>query len=232
MNATALAGITSCVFDAFGTLLDLGSLAPRLEPLLGAKTEQVRSLWRSKQLEYSWLHSLMGSYVDFEQLTQDALSHALEQAGVAGRAAIEAELRGAYARLSPYHDAVPALERLVGCGIRCAVLSNGSRSMLRSLFTGNALEPLLQAVLSVDDVQVYKPASSVYELAARQLDLAPARIAFVSANAWDVHGAAYFGFRSIWLNRAHAAAERLPGTPVLELGSLIEVADALAPRAV
>jgi 2-haloacid dehalogenase len=205
--------LRAAVFDAYGTLFDVASAAAAARDALGDRWQAIAALWRTKQLEYTWLRSLMGRHADFAQVTADALDFALEATG-GGDAALRARLLGLYETLSAYPDARPALEALRARGLRTAILSNGSPAMLAAATRSARLDALLEAVLSVEEVGVFKPHPSVYEIAVRRLGLAPSEILFVSSNGWDAHGAKAFGFRVAWCRRAPQPAERLPTPPL------------------
>ncbi len=217
-----MAMVRAVIFDAYGTLLDFAGAAERAGDVLGDRWRSLSDLWRRKQLEYTWLRSLMRRHVDFWQVTGEALDYAL-QAHAIHDPALRKRLMELYLHLDPYPDARPALEALRAHGLRLAVLSNGSTGMLDAGIRNARLDPLLDAVMSVDEVAVYKPAPEVYAMAARQLDLLPGEIGFVSSNGWDAHGAGAFGFRVAWCNRAGLPAERLPGAPEVEVRSLAEI---------
>ena len=226
MNGQGLHGCRAVVFDAYGTLFDVASAAARAADALGPQWPGVAEVWRAKQLQYTWLRSLMGQHADFWQVTGDALDFALEGLG-RPEPALRERLMALYHRLGPYPEARPALERLRAAGLRLAVLSNGAPPMLSAAVTSAGLAPLLEAVLSVEEVGIYKPHRSVYQLAVDRLGLAAAEIAFVSANGWDAHGASAFGLRVAWCNRAAQPAERLPGAPQAVIRSLAELPDLL-----
>lgn len=219
-------GIRACVFDAYGTLLDVNSAARRCEDALGGGWETLAATWRAKQLEYTWLRSLMGDYADFERVTGDALDYALERHGVIGEG-LRDRLMALYRQLDAYGDAAACLGTLRGRGLNTAILSNGSPAMLDAAVAGAGLAPHLDAVLSVDPLRVYKPHPSVYQLACDRFGVMPEAILFVSANGWDAGGAARFGFRVAWLNRAGFPAERLPAAPAAVVGSLSAIPDLL-----
>lgn len=222
MAAAAFSDIGACVFDAYGTLLDVHSAVARGGQSLGDKAAPVSALWRQKQLEYTWLRSLMGAHVDFWRITQDSLHYALAAHGCAD-AKLHAELMSLYQHLSAYDDAAETL-RVIKDGDRAtAILSNGAPKMLSAAVESAGLAGYLDAVLSIEEVGIYKPAPQVYRLAVERLGVAPERICFVSANAWDAAGAAYFGFRVAWLNRLDQRPERLPGEPTAVLQSLSEL---------
>ena len=211
--------IHACVFDAYGTLFDVHSAVGRHRGRLGAHADAISALWRSKQLEYTWLRSLMGHHADFWQVTGDALDFALEHHDVAD-AALRDDLMQAYLALDCYPEVPGVLEKLKGGGQRLAILSNGSPEMLKSAVASAGLEALIEEVLSVEAVGIYKPDPRVYGLATERLGLAPGQISFQSSNAWDVAGAAVFGFRVAWINRFGQVRERLPGTADAELDTL------------
>jgi 2-haloacid dehalogenase len=189
------------VFDAYGTLLDVHGAVARHADRLGPHAGAISALWRQRQLEYSWVLSATGAYEDFAVLTARALDVALAAHGIEDRA-LRTDLLEAYRRLDPFPDALPALRGLRVAGISTAILSNGTLPMLRDAVEAAGLGPALEALISVDAVRLYKPHRRVYELAPARFRCAPERIVFVSANAWDAFGAARFGFRTFWLNRA------------------------------
>ncbi len=222
MTHPAFAEIGACVFDAYGTLFDVHSAVRRGGAALGDKAEKVSALWRQKQLEYTWLRSLMGAHADFWQVTAEGLDYALAAHGMQD-ASLHARLMDLYLSLEAYPDVADALKRLRAGGKKTAILSNGAPEMLNAAVASAGLSELLDAVLSVEDVGIYKPDRRVYQLAADRLQLAPARVCFVSTNAWDASGAAYFGFRVAWLNRFRQPPERLPGAPATTIESLHEL---------
>jgi len=217
------------VFDAYGTLLDVHAAVARHAARLGARAATLSAAWRAKQLEYSWILSQAGDYADFQELTARALDTAMAAQGIAD-AALRGDLLAAYQRLDAFADAAPALEALRRRGLATAILSNGAPGMLAAAVEAAGLAGLLDAVLSVDALRVYKPAPRVYALATARFDCAPGRIAFVSANAWDAYGAARFGFRVHWLCRTAQPAEYgLDRLAASRLASLAELPDRIAP---
>lgn len=216
--------IEACVFDAYGTLLDVNSAVAALSAAVGPRAGELSALWRRKQLEYSWLRSLMRRHADFWQVTGEALDHALEELGLSA-AALREPLLEAYGRLDAYPEVPAVLRRLRGRGLPAAVLSNGSPAMLRRGFEAAGFADLLDPLLSVEAAGVFKPAPEAYQLATRALRLPAGRIAFFSSNGWDMHGAAGFGLTSYWVNRAGRPAERLPGDPAAVLADLSAVPD-------
>jgi 2-haloacid dehalogenase len=216
----ALTGIEACVFDAYGTLLDVRSATARLSHELDGKAEQVGALWRQRQLEYTWLRSLMGRHGDFRAVTRDALDHAFGALGLRDDDDLKNRLMDAYLSLDAYSDVAPALAELRRAGLRTAILSNGTPAMLNAGVRSAGIGDSLDAVLSIEDVGIYKPHPSVYQLACDRLGLERDRICFVSSNGWDVAGAATFGFQTVWLNRFDQERDRLPGEPRLVLRGL------------
>lgn len=198
--------IEVCVFDAYGTLFDVHSAVRRAGSALGSRASAVSALWRTKQLEYTWVHSLMQRYVDFWVCTTNALDHALAVYGGADPA-VRSGLLDAYRTLDAYADVRPTLERLRDRGKRLAILSNGSPEMLRQAVAAARLEDLGLQILSVDSLHVFKPDPRVYALAGEALGVPGRVISFQSANAWDVAGAMAYGLNGVWINRIGAAPE-------------------------
>ena len=212
-------GIRACVFDAYGTLFDVHSAVARLRDQVGSRAAEVSDTWRVKQLEYTWLRALMGRHVDFWQVTSDGLDYALEAHGVEA-GVVRAPLLEAYRTLDAYPEVPDVLRRLRDRGFRSAILSNGEPGMLASAAASAGIDGLLDMVLSVEEVGIYKPAPQVYQLAVERLGIGPEAIAFQSSNAWDAHGAAVFGFRTVWINRRKLPDERLPGERAAMLDDL------------
>jgi len=222
MTAPALAGIGAAVFDAYGTLFDYNAAAARCRAALGDKAEALSRLWRDKQLQYSWLRSLMGRHADFWQVTSDGLDYALATLGIAD-AALRDRLMDCYLTLDCFPEVPAMLARLRAAGMRTAILSNGSPRMLKAAVEGAGLGALLDASLSIEEAGIYKPHPKVYQLAVDRLGVAAGAIAFQSSNAWDAHGAAAFGFKAVWCNRYGQRPERLPGALAAEIRSLAEL---------
>jgi 2-haloacid dehalogenase len=219
--------VRACVFDAYGTLLDLASAVAPHAAVLGADAEPLLALWRRKQLEYTWLRTLMGRHADFATVTREALAYALEAQRLAAPG-LETALLASFRRLAAYPDAAGALTRLRSAGILTAVLSNGDPDMLEEAFAHSGLAPLLDRLISVQPLGVYKPKPEVYGAAARALGVSLSKMVFVSANAWDAAGAASAGVRVVLIDRAGAPVERLPGRPMATIRRLAELPDALA----
>jgi 2-haloacid dehalogenase len=222
LTGAPLLGVRAVVFDAYGTLYDVASAAEKARATLGEKWQPLAELWRAKQLQYTWLRSLMGRHADFWRVTGDALDFALEALGIADPG-VRDQLMALYNRLGAYPEARPALEALKAYGLQLAVLSNGTPRMLAAAAEAAGLAPLLDHVLSVEAVGIYKPTPQVYRLAPDELRLWPNEILFVSANGWDAAGAKTFGFRVAWCNRAGQPLERLGEPPDVVVRSLAEL---------
>jgi 2-haloacid dehalogenase len=222
MADATLAGIKACVFDAYGTLFDYASAAKGCRDLLGSKAERLTALWRDKQLQYSWLRAVQNRHADFWQVTGDALDYALEALDLAD-GALRDRLMNLYLTLAVFPEVPEVLRRLKAAGLATAILSNGSPPMLRAAVEGAGIGGLLDAVLSVEEVGVYKPHPRVYQLAVDRLGAAAGTILFVSSNAWDAYAASAFSMRVVWCNRYAQRRERLPGHPDREIRTLAEL---------
>ena len=212
--------VEALVFDAYGTLYDVHSVVQRCERCFPGKGTQLSQLWRAKQLEYTWQRSLMQRYVPFSQVTREALAYACAALGLELSVERMEALLSEYLRLEPFPEVPAALERLK---MKRAILSNGSPDLLDPLVRNSGLR--FDAVLSVDELKVYKPAPQVYELAVRRLKVAKERIGFVSSNCWDALGAKSYGFKVFWINRGGAPLDRLGFAPDAQVKSLAELAD-------
>jgi 2-haloacid dehalogenase len=217
-----LAGVRAAVFDAYGTLFDVASAAERARIALGDRWQPLAELWRAKQLQYTWLRSLMGRHADFWRVTGDALDYAMESLGLTDPG-LRARLMDTYERLGAYPEARPVLEALRKAGLRTAILSNGTPRMLAAAAEAAGLAPLLDDVLSVEAVGVYKPSPAVYRHALDTLRMWPNEIVFVSANGWDAYAAKGCGMRVAWCNRAGQPAERIPEQPDVVIRTLAEL---------
>ncbi len=222
MTNPAFSDIGACVFDAYGTLFDVHSAVARGGAALGDKAQAVSESWRQKQLEYTWLRSLMGAHADFWQVTSDGLDFALAAHGV-DDPALKQRLLDLYLTLDAYPDVADCLGALRGGGKATAILSNGAPPMLEAAVGSAGLARLLDHVLSVETVGIYKPDRRVYQLAVDTLGTAAERICFVSTNPWDASGAAHFGFKVAWMNRFDKQPDRLPGEVLAEITSLAEL---------
>ncbi|MBP5855923.1 haloacid dehalogenase type II [Marivibrio halodurans] len=206
-------GARACVFDAYGTLFDVHSAVGAMKAEIGPQADRLSQLWRQKQLEYTWLRSLMRAHRDFWSLTGDGLDFAMEATGLGDRPELRERLMDLYLRLDCYPEAPATLDRLRASGMATAILSNGAPAMLESAVTHAGLADRLDPILSVEDIGIFKPDPRTYQLACDRLGLAADAVCFLSSNAWDVAGAAHFGFQVVWINRFGLPRERLPGTP-------------------
>jgi 2-haloacid dehalogenase len=211
--------IGACVFDAYGTLFNVHAAAAKLKGELDGTADHLTQIWRTKQLEYTWLRSLMGNYAPFWQITGDALDYALGVVKI-DNAALRQKLMDVYMQLDAYPEAAGVLSKLKAAGLKTAILSNGSPEMLASAVNNAGLSDSLDAVLSVDGLQIFKPHPSVYQLSVDELGVEAGKICFLSSNAWDIAGGSHFGYQAIWVNRFGAEPERLPDGPVAEIKSL------------
>ncbi len=222
MSNVPLVGVKACVFDAYGTLFDFASAAKGCRDVLGDGIDKLTALWREKQLQYTWLRALQGRHADFWQVTGDALDFALETLGVE-KPGLRDRLMRLYLTLDAFPEVPDVLARLKKAGLKTAILSNGSPAMLDAAVKAAGLDALLDAVLSVEAVGVYKPHPKVYQLAVDRLGIPAAAIAFQSSNAWDAYAASAFGMQVVWCNRYGQRPERLPGVPDRVVSSLAEL---------
>jgi 2-haloacid dehalogenase len=206
-------GLRALVFDAYGTLFDVHSVVDLCEQMWPGKGPQLSQLWRAKQLEYTWLLSLMRRYEDFAQVTASALGYACAALGLALDDGQRRRLLQAYRELATFPEVRGALAALKASKLRLAILSNGSPGMLRPLVAHAALGGLIGTVLSVDPKGTYKPSPMVYRLAVERLRVPKGAIGFVSSNCWDACGAKAFGFRTFWINRNGAPVDLLGVAP-------------------
>jgi 2-haloacid dehalogenase len=214
--------VRACVFDAYGTLFDVNSAARQAQNTLHENWQQLAEVWRTKQLQYTWLRSLTGRHVDFWQITVEALEFALDSLKLVDPQ-LRIQLMELYLQISAYPDVPNALARLKNGGLKCAILSNGSPNMLAAAVKNAGINNLLDAVLSVEEVKVYKPHPTVYQLAVDRLGLKEGEICFISSNGWDAYSAKAFGFHVIWCNRSGQTPERIPEAPDAEILSLSDL---------
>jgi 2-haloacid dehalogenase len=216
-----MSGASAYVFDAYGTLFDVHAAIAR-HRAAGPDADRFSEVWRLKQLEYAWTLTLAGHYADFWTLTERALDYAFDRVPTVSRA-LRTKLLDAYLTLDAFADARTALTELKARGRRIAILSNGTPHMLQAAVQASGIASLCDAVLSVDVVRMYKPRPEVYALVTDRFGIAPDEVAFVSSNRWDIMGAASFGFRAVWVNRAQAPQEyphQLPAYTVSDLSAL------------
>lgn len=222
MSQAKLNNIEVCVFDAYGTLFDVSSVTRGATDALGERWQALSDLWRSKQLQYTWLRGLAGHHADFWQVTGDALDFAMSTLQI-DDAALRARLMNLYLGIAAYPEVPATLQKLKDAGLKTAILSNGSPAMLNAAVDNAKLAKMLDAVLSVEAVGVFKPHPAVYELAAKHFAVAPEQICFLSSNSWDAFSAKAFGFRVLWCNRFGQAPERIPAPPDGEIATLAEL---------
>jgi 2-haloacid dehalogenase len=218
MMIERLSDIRACVFDAYGTLFDVSDVAVEAMNKAGVDSKAFSDLWRSRQLEYSWVRAVTGRHVDFWQVTRDALDYALESFGLSD--SWGSPLMETYLRLPVFGDVIPALERLRANRVPLAVLSNGTAQMLSAIVAHARITEYFEALLSVEEAGVFKPHERVYALAPKRLSLPVEHICFVSSNGWDAWSAQAFGFRVVWCNRRARPRERLPSAPDGEISDL------------
>ena len=217
--------IQALAFDAYGTLFDVHSVISRCNELFPDKGPALSQLWRAKQLEYTWLRSLMGRYEDFWQVTESALAFACRSLKLDCPPATRERLMDGYLHLDPFPEVRQALQSLAR--YKLAILSNGSPRMLAAVVENAGLKDVFADVISVDEVKIFKPSPRVYELASRHLNLRQNAIGFISSNFWDIAGAKSFGLWTCWINRAKAPEEELGFRPDAVIGSLTELEGAL-----
>lgn len=219
--------ITTCVFDAYGTLFDVAAAArlAAAEPDREAFAEhwpKVAENWRLKQLQYTWLRAITGAHTDFWEVTQNGLDWALEASGL-DDPELRERLLALYWELQAYPEVPEMLATLKMAGLSTAILSNGSPDMLNGAVKSACLEDVLDDVLSVEDVGIFKPASQVYDLVGNRFGCKPNEVLFVSSNGWDAAGASGYGFTTAWVNRAGDPVDRLPWTPRHVLSDLTQI---------
>lgn len=217
-----LEGVRACVFDAYGTLFDFAVAARKCRDGLGDDIERLTTLWRDKQLQYTWLRAAQGRHADFWQVTGDALDFSLDTLNL-NTPGLRDRLMALYLTLDAFPEVREVLAKLKAAGLRTAILSNGSPAMLDAAVKAAKLEALFDEVLSVEAVGVYKPHPRVYQLAVDGLGVPASAIAFQSSNAWDAYAASAFGMQVVWCNRYGQRREHLPGSPDREIKSLAEL---------
>jgi 2-haloacid dehalogenase len=221
-------GIAACVFDAYGTLFDVHSPVAQLTSRLGPSAAEFSKLWRQKQLEYTWLRSLMREHVDFWHVTGDALDYSMAFHGIRDTSLRE-ELMALYLRLRAYPDAVSCIEALAKTPFKMAILSNGTPAMLTQAATSAGIVDYFHEIISVEEVGIFKPDPRVYGRAIVRLHIdQPSAILFVSANPWDAQAAARFGFQVIRVDRFSMPDENLPGRPSVVIPTLADLAQIIA----
>ena len=213
--------IKAIIFDAYGTLFDVNSAAEKCKDKIGDKWEGFANFWRTTQLEYTWLRSLMDRHKDFWQITEDSLDKSLKVFNI--DPSMRNELLNLYKILSPYKEVPKTLKTLKEKKFKLAILSNGTPSLLDELVKSNHLDNLFDDIFSIEQVGVYKPSSRVYDLPIKKYDINKSEVAFLSANTWDVSGGGNYGYQSIWVNRNNNIFDNLDFRPKYQITDLKEL---------
>ena len=211
------------VFDAYGTLFDVNSAAEKCKDKIGDKWENFSNFWRTTQLEYTWLRSLMKRHKDFWQITEDSLDKSMKIFEI--DLSMKKELLNLYKVLSPYPEVKDVLETLKKKNFKLSILSNGTPALLNQLVKSNNLNDLFDDLFSIEEVKIYKPDSKVYDLPINKYKIKPEEITFLSANTWDVSGGGNYGYNSIWVNRNKSQFDNLDYQPKNEIGNLSQLLD-------
>lgn len=217
--------IRGIVFDLYGTLFDVHSVAAPCDSYHPGRGREISAVWRQKQLEYTWLRSLMGAYVDFEQVTHDALVFASRHLKLPLDVAACDALCGEYLKIQPFAEVPAALARLQALGLPLAILSNGTVNSIHSVVAAARLEHRFSHLISADNARIFKPHDSVYQLAEQQMLCSRAELLFVSSNAWDASGARHFGYPVCWINRSGNTFDELGQSPDHIVQGLQQLAD-------
>ena len=217
--------IKAIIFDAYGTLFDVNSAAEKCKDKIGDKWEGFANYWRTTQLEYTWLRSLMKKHKDFWQITEDSLDKSMKAFKI--NIEMKNELLNLYKVLSPYPEVKETLEKLKEKKYKLAILSNGTPSLLHELVNSNNLKNVFDDIFSIEEVKVYKPSSKVYEIPIKKYNIKNEEVAFLSANTWDVSGGGNYGFTSIWVNRNNNIFDNLDYKPIKQITGLNQLLDIL-----
>ena len=216
--------VKAIIFDAYGTLFDVNSAAEKCKDKIGDKWERFANFWRTTQLEYTWLRSLMDRHKDFWQVTEDSLDKSMKVFDI--DPSMRNELLNLYKILSPYREVPGALKALKEKKFKLAILSNGTPSLLDELVKSNHLDNLFDDIFSIEQVGVYKPSSRVYDMPIKKYNINKSEVAFLSANTWDVSGGGNYGYQSIWVNRNNNIFDNLDFKPkyqITDLNKLIQL---------
>ena len=213
----------SVIFDAYGTLFDVNSAAEKCKDKIGDRWEGFANFWRTTQLEYTWLRSLMERHKDFWQVTEESLDKSMKVFGI--DMSMKKDLLNLYKILSPYPEVKGVLENLKQKNFKLAILSNGTPALLEELVNSNHLKELFDDLFSIESVKVYKPHSKVYGLPLQKYKIKPEEVTFLSANTWDVSGAGNYGYNSVWVNRNNAIFDNLDFKPKKEINNLSQLLD-------
>ena len=211
------------VFDAYGTLFDVNSAAEKCKDKIGTKWEAFANFWRTTQLEYTWLRSLMKRHKNFWEVTEDSLDKSMRMFNINN--SMKNELLNLYKILSPYPEVREVLEHLKKKNLKLAVLSNGTPNLLSELVASNKLNNLFDDLFSIEEVKVYKPDKRVYEIPIKKYNIKANEISFLSANTWDVSGGGNYGYNSIWVNRNNSEFDNLGFQPKTEINNLTQLLD-------
>jgi len=215
--------IKAIIFDAYGTLFDVNSAAEKCKDKIGDKWESFANFWRTTQLEYTWLRSLMGRHKDFWQITEDSVDKSIRAFKI--DSSMRDELLNLYKVLSPFREVQETLKTLKEKKFKLAILSNGTPSLLNELVKSNKLEKLFDDIFSIEEVGIYKPSSKVYDIPLNKYKIEKNEVAFLSANTWDVSGGGNYGFNSIWVNRNNNIFDNLDYVPKHEIRDLHKLLD-------
>ena len=213
--------IKAIIFDAYGTLFDVNSAAEKCKEKLGDKWEGFANYWRTTQLEYTWLRSLMRRHKDFWQITEDSLDKSMNFYNIDN--SMRSELLNLYKVLSPFTEVRDTLKKLKQSNYKLAILSNGTPDLLNELVVSNQLKDIFDDIFSVEEVGIFKPDSKVYDLPVNKYKIKPSEVAFLSANTWDVSGGGNYGYNAIWVNRNNAVFDLLDYKPKNEINNLTQL---------
>jgi 2-haloacid dehalogenase len=211
------------IFDAYGTLFDVNSAAEKSKNKIGDKWEAFANYWRTTQLEYTWLRSLMHRHKDFWQITEDSLDKSMKVFNI--NKDMKTELLNLYKKLSPFSEVKETLENLKKKEMKLSILSNGTPELLNELVDSNKLDAIFDDIFSIEEVRIYKPDSKVYDLPVNKYKIKPNEIIFLSANTWDVSGGGNYGYNSVWVNRNNTVFDNLDYKPFKEIKSLQQLLD-------
>ena len=213
--------IKAIIFDAYGTLFDVNSAAEKCKSKIGDKWESFANYWRTTQLEYTWLRSMMERHKDFWKITEDSLDKAMKVFEI--DASMKNELLDLYKILSPYPEVKDTLQKLKDKNYKLAILSNGTPELLDELVNSNNLKNLFDNIFSIEDVGIFKPSSKVYDIPIKKYNIQKSEVAFLSSNTWDVSGGGNYGYNSIWVNRNRNIFDNLDFKPIYEIDNLTEL---------
>ena len=213
--------VKAIIFDAYGTLFDVNSAAEKCKDKIGGKWESFATFWRTTQLEYTWLRSLMKRHKDFWQITEDSLDKSMRAFNI--DPSMKNELLNLYKVLSPFKEVPETLKKLKGKHFKLAILSNGTPSLLDELVKSNNLDELFDDIFSIEEVGIYKPDSRVYDLPIKKYKIKNSEVIFLSANTWDVAGGGNYGYQSIWVNRNNNIFDNLDFNPSNQIKDLTEL---------